>query len=60
MTISASVSPIRTAAGFGLEPRPNVMYPVRPVNAPIALAEAVTGSGVEMSVAVMLDIENMA
>jgi hypothetical protein len=58
----ASVSLIRTQAGFGFAPSPNVMYPVRPVKAPMALApvEVVTGRGVEMSVAAMVGMENMA
>jgi len=62
LAIRASVSLIRTHAGFNFAPSPKVIYPVSPVNAPMALppAEVVTGRGVEMSVAVMVGIENMA
>lgn len=62
LAMRASVSPIRMAAGLGLVPRPSVMYPVRPVKAPIALAlaEVVTGRGVEMSVADIEETEKIA
>ena len=62
LEMRASVGLIATAAGFGFEPKPNVIYPVRPVRAPIAVAlvEVVTGSGVVMSVAVIEGIEKMA
>jgi hypothetical protein len=55
-----SDSLIRTTAGFAFAPRPNVMYPVRPVNAPMAVVEVVIGKGVDISVADIVGIENMA
>lgn len=60
LAISSSESPICTTAGFCLAPRPSVIYPVNPVNAPMAVAEVVMGNGVVISVAVMVDMENMA
>lgn len=43
-----------------MAPRPSVMYPVSPVNAPMVLVEAVTGRGVEISAADIAWVENMA
>ena len=49
-----------TTGGFnGLAPRPNVIYPVSPVSAPI-VAEVVMGRGVEMSVADIVEMEKRA
>jgi hypothetical protein len=51
---------IWTTTGLGFAPRPNVMYPVSPVSAPIPVTLEVTGRGVVISVAVMAESEKMA
>lgn len=62
LAMRASVWLIWTVAGLGFAPRPSVIYPVRPEKAPIALepAELVTGRGVEISVAVIEEMEKIA
>lgn len=71
----ASSSLTLTTAGFAFAPSPSVIYPVRPVNAPLAVAEvsapiavadvrapkdAVVGSGVTISAAVIVEISKIA
>lgn len=60
LVISTSFSDTFTTAGFAFAPRPNVIYPVSPVNAFIAVPDPVMGSGVTMSTAVIVRIENIA
>jgi hypothetical protein len=60
LAIRASDSLTVTTGGFNaLAPRPNVIYPVSPVKAPMVV-EVVMGRGVEMSVADIVGMEKMA
>lgn len=62
LEIRTSFSLIRIDAGLGFAPSPRVMYPVRPLNAPMApaLLDEVTGRGVVISTAVIVDIVKIA
>jgi hypothetical protein len=61
LVIRISVSLTVTTAGFdAFAPRPNVIYPVSPVSAPMAVVDVVTGRGIEISVADIVWIEKMA
>ena len=60
LAMRASDSLMVTTGGFSaLAPRPNVIYPVSPVKAPMVV-EVATGNGVEISIADIVEMEKMA